>query len=41
MLKNNYLFYSDYLKKRNLKDKSIVYIHLTYIKKCLEKNAII
>ena len=24
MLKNNYLFYSDYLKKRNLKDKSIL-----------------
>lgn len=24
MLKNNYLFYSDYLKKRNIKDKSIL-----------------
>ena len=24
MLKNNYLFYSDYLKKRNLKNKSIM-----------------
>lgn len=24
MLKNNYLFYSDYLKKRNIKDKSIM-----------------
>ena len=24
MLKNNYLFYSDYLKKRNIKNKSIL-----------------
>ena len=24
MLNNNYLFYSDYLKKRNIKNKSIL-----------------
>ena len=30
MLKNNYLFYSDYLKKRNLKAKSILIAKTKY-----------